>query len=59
MRRLAYIPLYVDQIYRFFEPLLIDTSVSKPENFWLEFEGAPLKWWVLPGFLARSTLTNR
>ena len=48
MRRLSYIPLYIDQIYRFFEPVLIDATASTPENFWLEFEGVPLKWWVPP-----------
>ncbi|KAI5818567.1 autophagy protein Apg5-domain-containing protein [Pyronema omphalodes] len=42
--RMSYIPLYMTEIYRFFTPFLIDTSVSCLENAWLEFESVPLKW---------------
>lgn len=41
---MSYIPLYIREVYRFFEPFLIDTNISKMENAWLEFESVPLKW---------------
>ncbi|KAA8905543.1 autophagy protein Apg5-domain-containing protein [Sphaerosporella brunnea] len=41
--RLSYIPLYISQIFQFFEPWL-DTKVASVDNAWLEFEGVPLKW---------------
>lgn len=42
--RISYIPLVVDQIYRFFEPNFADPNECRPQNAWFEFEGVPLKW---------------
>lgn len=42
--RISYLPLFIPQIYKFFKPFLIDSSVSKEETAWFEFESVPLKW---------------
>ncbi|KAF8531308.1 autophagy protein Apg5-domain-containing protein [Trichophaea hybrida] len=42
--RMSYIPLYIREVYQFFEPFLIDTNIPKVGNAWLEFENVPLKW---------------
>ncbi|KAL7266272.1 Autophagy protein 5 [Rhizina undulata] len=42
--RISYLPLHIPDIYKFFEPFLIDTEQCTPETAWFQFETVPLKW---------------
>ncbi|KAI5779475.1 autophagy protein Apg5-domain-containing protein [Geopyxis carbonaria] len=41
--RISYLPLFIPQIYRFFEPNIKSQSAN-PDTAWFEFENVPLKW---------------
>lgn len=52
--RVAYLPIFLPQICRFFEPHLKDSARSQPQNAWFEFENVPLKWYVRMDFPLRA-----
>ncbi|KAK9455222.1 autophagy protein Apg5-domain-containing protein [Dipodascopsis uninucleata] len=49
--RTSYFPLYFDRIISFFKPYLRDPAAAQSPEWWLEFEGVPLKWNLPIGLL--------